>query len=320
MRMTAFAIELLAWPFLWWIIATTVSGRDRHLVAIAYILAPVCWVCSAIMAQDEVVSLVVFAAVVVALLKNRTRLAILLCGIGVVAAKVYFLVPLVGLLGVATGRTWKEWFTDALVGFAPIVAVYGFQALWAGQAGVASEAFSDFVIPYQMTVNIWVLIHRLDVIGDEQARRFSGVLAFALSMLPLLAIRMRGQRPTPKEQVRAMVAMLLWVYLSFFHINPEYFLIVVPGIIVVFRPIVACLAMIVGFSLPWAVNFFYAVGLGMELGDAARAPFVRVYQAMFSIDPSVLQGLSAILFELVLLFLAIVLTWPRLGTATKTLA
>jgi hypothetical protein len=66
------------------------------------------------------------------------------------------------------------------------------------------------------------------------------------------------------------------------------------------------------------VNFFYGVGIGIELGDPGRAPFVRVYQAVTSIDPAVMQNVSAILAEVVLLFLASVLTWPRLGTATKT--
>jgi len=320
MRMSVCLIELLAWPLLWWIITSTATGRKRHLLAIAYIVAPVCWVCPVIMSQDEVVSLFVFAAVVVALLKNRTRLAILLCGIGVVFAKIYFLVPLVGLLGVKTDRKWRDWLQDALVGLTPIAAVYGLQAVLVGRAGVATEAFANFVIPYQMTVNIWAVIHRLDVINDEQARRMSAVIALALSLLPLLMIRLRAKPVGAREQVQVVVAMLLWVYASFFHINPEYYLIVVPGVLFVFRPIVASLIMVVGFSLPWAVNFFYGVGIGIAHGDAGRAPFVRVYQAITSIDPSIMQGISAILAEAVTLLLASILTWKRFGTATRALA
>ncbi|MEX2140400.1 MAG: hypothetical protein WD894_14140 [Pirellulales bacterium] len=313
MRATMLAIELLAWPLLWWLVVRYASCRGRHLLAITYIAAPMCWISTVMMCQDEVISLWFFAAIVVALLKNRLRGAILLCGIGVVVAKIYFLVPLVGLIGVTLNRSWKHWSLDALTGLAPIAVIYSLQALLTGRAGGAVNAFEDFVIPFEMSVNIWALIERLDFVSNEQARRVSGVLAVALSMLPLLVIRWRATLATSRDQVRLITAMMLWVYLSFYHINPEYGLIVVPGILIAFRPLVTAAVLIVGFSLPWAVNFFYGVGVGMERGDPGRAAFVRVYQAIFSIDPSVMQSISIIPVAVATLWLASVLTWSRLS-------
>ena len=101
MRMTMAVIELLAWPFVWWIIVHVTSGRLRHLLAVTYIVTPMCWITTVVMCQDEVISMFFFAAVVVAVLKDKTMLAAFLCGVGVVVAKVYFLVPLVGILGIA---------------------------------------------------------------------------------------------------------------------------------------------------------------------------------------------------------------------------
>jgi hypothetical protein len=319
-RMSMFVIELLAWPFVWWIIARVASGRNRLLLSIAYIAAPVCWFVSVIMAQDEVVGLVVIAAVVVALLKNRLSLAIFLCGVGVVVAKVYFLVPLVGLLGVVANRTWKQWWRDVLIGMAPIVGVYGLQALLSGRGGFVFDAFDRFTLVYSVSVNIWAVIDRLAVLSNEEARRLSSAIALVLSMLPLVMIRLRGTAATAKEQVGVIVAMLLWVYASFYHMNSEYYLFLVPGVFVVFRPMAATAITIFGFSLPWAVNFFHGIGIGMARGDAGRAAFVRVYQAVTSIDPWTLHGISAVLAEAVTLLLAAILTWKRLGTATRALA
>jgi hypothetical protein len=312
MRATMLAIELLAWPLLWWLMVRFAPHRGHHLLAITYIVAPMCWISTVMMCQDEVISLWFFAAVVVALLKNRLRWAILLCGVGVVVAKIYFLVPLVGLIGVKLDRTWKKWGQDVIAGLAPIAAIYSLQALLTGRAGGAVNAFEDFVIPFEMSVNIWALIQRLDVVNNEQARRISGFLAVALSMLPLLVIRWRATAAAGQDQVRLITAMMLWVYLSFYHINPEYGLIVVPGILVLFRPNVTAAILIAGFSLPWAVNFFYGVGVGIDRGDPGRAAFVRVYEAIFSIDPSVMKDISIVPVAVATLWLAAVLTWPRL--------
>jgi hypothetical protein len=315
MRMAMCTIELIAWPLLWWIIVHTAQGRARHLLAITYIIAPMSWISTVIMCQDEAISLLFFAAVVVALLRGRLRLAICLCGVGVVAAKIYFLVPLVGLLSVPAKRSWRDWMQDLLFGLSPILATYALQAALTGRPGVAFEAFRDFVIPFQMSVSIWALVPRFVPVSDEDARRISAILALTLSLLPLLAMRIRGNPVQPKEQVRLIVAMILWVYLSFYHVNPEYGLIVVPGILAILRPLASSLVLLIGFTLPWAVNFFYGVGVGIDRGDAGRAAFVRVYQSIFTIEPSVMQSIMIVPVALATLWLATVLTWPKLGAS-----
>jgi hypothetical protein len=110
--------------------------------------------------------------------------------------------------------------------------------------------------------------------------------------------------------------MLLWVYFAFYHINPEYGLIVVPGILVAFRPAVSAAVVLVGFSLPWAVNFFYGVRVGIERGDPGRAAFVRLYEAIFPVAPSVMQSICIVLVSVGMLCLAGMLTWGRARDAS----
>jgi hypothetical protein len=265
-----------------------------------------CWVTTTIMCQDEAISMAFLAAVSIAICKDRRRLAILLCGVAVVIAKIYFLVPLVGLLGLPMNRSWRNWVADAATGAAPILAVYGLQAILTGHAGVAIDALNRFVIPYEMSVSIWALLDGR--VADETARRASGVIAFCLAMLPLVIMWIRGKPTSTLEQIQVIVAMLTWVYLGFFHINPEYYLIIVPGLFVALRPVIAATVLLVGFSIPWAVNFFYGVQIGMERGDPGRAPFVRIYQAATQLDPTIAHRISIVAFFITTLALAVMLT------------
>jgi hypothetical protein len=316
MRACMLTFEVLAWPLLWWLIVNSAKGRGRHLLAIAYILAPIGWISTVIMCQDEVISLWFFAAIAIALWKSRLTLAVFLCGAGVVVAKIYFLVPLAGLVGVPANRSWKHWARDLFVGLAPIALIYGAQAIATGRAGGAVDAFGEFVVPSEMSVNLWALFQRPDLLSSTQTRRISGALALVLSLLPLAAWRLRGRAATGPEQLRLITAMLLWVYFAFYHINPEYGLIVVPGILVAFRPAVSAAVVLVGFSLPWAVNFFYGVRVGIERGDPGRAAFVRLYEAIFPVAPSVMQSLCIVLVSVGTLCLAGMLTWGRARDAS----
>jgi hypothetical protein len=203
---------------------------------------------------------------------------------------------------------------------APIAIVYGLQALLIGRANVAVETFQRFVIPFEMSVNIWGLIYQVASIDARQARWLSAIIALALSMLPLLATRIRGGVTTGRERIPVIVAMLFWVFFAFFHINAEYYLMLVPGILVAFRPIVASVVLVAGLSVPWAVNFFYGVGIGMTAGDRGRAPFVRLYQTLTAADPAVPHAFSVILVALITFGLAWVLTWGRLRPATVGLS
>ena len=304
MRATMCCFELLAWPLVWWIIATNIQGTMRHLVALAVIFAPICWVTSSVMCQDETISMGFFAAIIIALLRHRLGLAMFLCGVAVVVAKIYFLVPLVGLIGLAADRSWGTWLRQGFVGVTPIIAVYGLQALLTSRQDQGVKAFADFAPPTAISISAWVIIDQLVTLSAQHAKSVSGILALASSMLPLWLFRKRSFVAKPIDQARVLVAMMLWVFGVFYMINPEYYLLVVPGIILVLRPIATIWTICVLFSFPWAVNFFYGVAYGIALGDEGRSVFVRIYQSVLPWDPKYLQNICVVVTAVVTIGLA----------------
>ena len=249
---------LLAWPLVWWIIATNIQGTMRHLVALAVVFAPICWVSSSVMCQDEAIGMGLFAAIIIALLRHRLGLAMFLCGVAVVVAKIYFLVPLVGLIGLAADRSWGTWLRQGFVGIAAIMAVYGPQALLTSRQDQGVNAFSDFAPPAAISISVWVIIDQLVTLSAQHAKSVSGILALVSSMLPIWLFRKRSFVVEPIDQARVPVAMMLWVLGSFYLIDPDYCLLFVPGNISVLRPVATIWTMFVLFSFPWAVNFFTA--------------------------------------------------------------
>jgi hypothetical protein len=97
------------------------------------------------------------------------------------------------------------------------------------------------------------------------------------------------------EHVALLGAMLLAVLAAFYVINPEYYLLVVPCLLAVVPWKRYAWLVLFGLSVPWAVNFFYGVALGMSAEDPGRAPFASAYRFFFgSIDPWFLHEASVV--------------------------
>jgi hypothetical protein len=82
------------------------------------------------------------------------------------------------------------------------------------------------------------------------------------------------------------------IFAAFYVINPEYYLFAMPALLVGFSTRWALPLLLIGLCLPWSVNFFYGVVGGAASGDSGRAPFVRMYFAITSIDPSSMHSLA----------------------------
>ena len=138
-RGVSIAFELLCWPMIWVVAGRLCNDRPatQRGVALAYILAPVAIMTTSIMGQDETVALAFILLASLAILGGRLGLACLICGLGVVSAKVYLLIPLTALVlgtpGKPTTRLLRAGF-----GLLPIVVVYGYVGLL--QIGSSNEA------------------------------------------------------------------------------------------------------------------------------------------------------------------------------------
>ncbi len=297
LRSTFIAYELMAWPVLWALICDRFpADNHRRLIAACYILAPITWMTSTVMSQEETISLLCLSVVFLLVLQQRMTLAIFVCGLGVVGAKIFFLVPLAGLILSQPIRPIGGLLRRACIGFAPVAAVYAVVTLSFRARGQLSPLVG-FDPAIANSISIWALIGPWLDLSNAQAKHLSAPFALVGGLMPLALVKARGVCLAPLDVVRLVSAMLACVYLLFYHINPEYYLLLVPSVVLLFRPFAAGLILFGVMSISWAINFFYGVNRSMLLGDTGgKAVFVRLYRRITEANPATLRDLSIVAF------------------------
>lgn len=299
-----------------------VGPRATLLASFLWLIAPVGWMSASVMCQEELVGVAFAGLMVWLVVTRRVGLALLAAGFGVVVAKVYFLVPIAGLI-VAGPWTIRELARRAALGFGPIALTYAWVIPATGGVGFAS--FTPGVEP---SINLWGLTPYLADIDAGTLKKVSAVPALALGMLPALAARLAGgfrvrHALEGVALVRLITAQWLWVFFAFYLVSPEYFVLALPGLLVSlfagsgggWKP----WAWVAGLlTLPWATNFAYGVAAALErAGDGpvrgGKAVFVRLWNAASPIDPTTGHIVGIVGFALGLGTLAVLLTIPRRG-------
>jgi hypothetical protein len=304
--------ELAAWPFLFSLVtAHSMSARVRRIVLATYVVLPIAWMTSVVMSQEEMIGFFLMTVTFALLARGRRSAAIVVCALGVVAAKIFFLVPLVPLVLGLRWDSWRALGKRAAIAAAPIALVYAIPAtLWI----VRGEGFplGGFTAKVEDSTSVWSLLQFLPATRDVfvgTLKKLSMIAALLTGFLPLVLARLRRDEDEPARLARAMVARLLWVYVAFYQIQPEYFLLVVPGLIVVLRPTVAAALNFGLFSLAWSVNVFYGIRMADESGAAGgKALFTAWYHQWIPIAPSVLQQVAVAAFAIGTVALAVTLS------------
>jgi hypothetical protein len=241
------------------------------------------------MAQEEMISAAFMAAIIWLVLAGRRNAAIFVCAMGVLSAKIYFLVPLLGLV-VFHPR-------GIPLAVAPLVAAYGVETYFRFRNGLGLP-LSNFTPPATMGVTFWSEAPRWLGISYETAKRLSMPLALAAGLLPLFVIRPWNRPVEPKRIVHMLTAMLLGVFAFFYYISPEYYIFTVCGLMMLLPRWKYLLVMFVMFPIGWSVNFFWGVHNASLLGvtSGGKGMFVRAYNAIFPFETGTMRDVSLGLF------------------------
>jgi hypothetical protein len=290
------------------------SPTDRWLVWLPAML-PMGWMCSVVMAQDECVAVAWLALVLWLLAHQRWHAALWAAGGGVLAGKV-FLALLAGsaVLLVPAGALWSR----ALRAGAPVLLVYAGLVLSARLHG-AQPPLVGFHPSAEFGINAWVWAAQAGMSG-EACRTWSALLTAPLLVLPVWGVwrAKYWTRPLPERSVVHEVAGLTlalwaWLFVAFYHVNPEYVALLLPCLLLVlpvYWPLTQRLQALtlVGILgvVPWMINFFF----GLKVFDrrattSGKAAFARIYDSMTSLPPALGHELAVLLCTLTLLWLAI---------------
>lgn len=295
-----------------------VDRRTTRTVSIVWMLAPIGMMTSTIMCQEEVVGAMFVAAVCWLVVSDRIRAALVICGLGVVAGKIYLLVPLAGLIFCGPVHP-REWARRTALGFSLIALAYAVAAVsWirAGQFPLAG--FTPGVEP---SINIWGLVPIINDVDDHLLRRISAIPALGFGMIPVLVARLQASRQGVEQitgipLISVMAAQLLCVFATFYLISPEYMLIATPAILIALHLRISIPVVVGLFSIPWCTNVAYGVRIALEheadqagAVSSGKAVFINAWNALSPISPVAGQISATIIFQLGLMALAAWMIW-----------
>lgn len=294
-RCFSILVELAAWPMIWALLNGVIPKiRSQRVLAMSYAIAPIAWTSTSLFAQEDSISLFFFSAVTLLAWKGRLRTAILVASTGVVTAKVYFLIQLLALVMAPSLRPSRELFRRVMLAAGPIVIIYSMIAvnLWVQDKPSAILQFTPHGLN---STSIWLLLRRWLHLSADTTKHVSMLTGFLIGVIPLVVAKVRRVRCEGLTLITIMAAMQLFVYMWFYHCDPEYYLIVMPAVLVCFPVMAAVLIGVVGFSLPFAINLFYGVHRAQSVDvGAGKGAFVNLYHRLIPFDPGAMHTISLV--------------------------
>jgi hypothetical protein len=279
------------------------DDRRRHWALAGYVILPMGWVTSVVMAQEEGMMTLFLLVTLYLVLKGHDRAALLVCAAGVGIIKIFLLFPLAALVFLLrrTGTFWSR----ALLAAAPVVVVYGGTTALAKALGHHAP-LTGFTPPNSFGVNIWTYLTTYAGVGYSTAKSISTPLSVLAGLLPLGLVMLRGGRLPLTKLPLLWGAMLLWVLSLFYHVNPEYYAYVIPLFVLFFRTRLEIALLVVLSGSSWGVNLVYGSQDGKGGG---RAKLADVYNKLSPVSNKVAYQFFIWLTIVSTAIAAVLLTW-----------
>ncbi len=280
-----------------------VQGSRKGLCLAGYVLLPMGWMTSVVMAQDDSIGAVAILIPIILAMSGRLTAAFFLCGLGVLAAKLFVMLELVTLLAFCP-RARR--LTSAAIAFAPILVVYAGLSLHRLANGFPLPLLGFHPDPYFGT-NFWILLHTYGGLNLAKYGSYSGVLALAAAMIPAGIVLARGIQFTDRMSIPLAVSASVMLFFSlFYHVNPQYFMLIFPLVIAIAQNGADALDCLLLSIIPWAGKLFqlaeYRVGLDANAGKAVA---LNLYTKLFHFSPDYwLAGTQAV-FSLFTIYLSV---------------
>ena len=322
LRLLFITFELVAFVLVWRVLSLVFSSSTRRLLAGLWIVMPMTWISSTVMEQEEMLSAAFCAGIVLLILRGRLNAAVVVCSLAVVSAKIFFLVPLLALVVGPSLKPTGSLIHRALLAAGPILLVYGIaMSIWIPK-GVDFPLLS-FTPPAAFSTTFWSTVVRTTGMSNLTAKSLSMPLALIGALLPLALVKLRADERDllGLRLLKLIAAMWLWVFALFYEIGSEYYMMLVPLLMVVLNPRLAVGVLGGMLSIAWAISFFQ----GVEMATAPeaierKAAFIRLYNAIFPFDPGTMHTLSVVVFVLLIFWLAAYVTKELLRPGDQVLA
>lgn len=302
LRLTYLAWEvLLALCFLGVLSSVTEDIRARRVGLACFIAFPMGWMTTVVMPQDEVIAATFIMAMIALIGRGMILRGLFIGGIGVIAGKIFVVLPLGALVLLLRRSTLIH---RGVAAFALPIALQLFvQVQQAGQEGLL-----NFSPAAAFGANIWPLLMPITGLSPGVALKLTALIAGGISGGVVLAlwVRCRSRGDAGIEfAIRVALISMLWVWAIFYHVGTSYFMMTFPLQLLLARRLLDYGLTFGLATLPWAVNFFYGVANAWDgPSESGKMVFVRLYQRVTTVDPHMVHAVLLILTTLVTLVAA----------------
>ena len=280
----------------------TLTIRDanwRALILAQFILMPMMFMTSTIMGANSMIGGALILIGAYYAIQSQARLSAFILGLGTVAGKQFLVLPLaVAALFPNRGTVVSRLIAASI----PIVLIFGGLTVWRILHAQAVPLIGFKPDPYFGT-NFWVALRTLYGIDISNYGTISGVIALSTALIPIVLGYRKTIGPSRRDAVLMSMAASLILFFSFFyHVNPDYFVMCVPLLILVSRTTVdVILVWLVGVT-PWIGKFFQLLVFKNNVGNEAVGGKALILNAL---SPKFMDYATDILITNQLLFSAL---------------
>ena len=297
LRLVMISYEAAAAAGFYWLVSDLIMSPPKRVLCLAGFLAlPTGWMTSVVMAQDDPIGATFVLVALLLAIRGRLIGALLLCGTGVLAGKLFLGLEVIALLAFCRKSTF---ILGSLAAFGPILGGYGLLTIHRLANGFPLPLVGFRPDPYFGT-NFWMLLAKYYHVDLGRMGPLSGVIALVASVVPVLIVRHRPLASNTRvAMVNTTLGTLILFFSFFYHVNPEYFMLVGPLMLLCAIDRVDVAACILVATLPWAGKLFqnatYLRGLDVSGGKLLAYRFCK---SLFGNSPAMWLAATQAAFSL----------------------
>lgn len=288
------------------------SQRQSTWKRLVWLLCPAAIMTSAVMSQDEMTSVLFSVIIAIFILRNQALWSGIAIGLAIVSSKIFFMI-IAGssILGYGV-RNLRVAIFRAVPIVAVLAVVYAvfFTAVW-----IRDSAMTNPVMPLGLSTSMSSVLQMQTSLPDSTLRTLSQLTGLLAGLIPPALLWITNRRPDTTGILALIVAMVSWVLLLFYNLQPEFLVFLIPFILIVDNGWRAALWCWLVLGLSWGVNILYSARYYGGSTHPVKAPLANTITdySPFSLD--VLFQIAVVINTLGLIALAVNYTWKALANA-----
>jgi|GEM_PF-3940454 len=295
-RLLMLTVELLAFSLLVYQSRHFFDSKKMLIAtAVLFIIAPVQYFSTVFFVQEDIISQLFILLATLALLKGYRELTMAILVLGVLIAKIFFIIPLFYVIWFHGNHTFFKRVTHGLLSIAPIVLVYFITITNALNNG-GDVPIRDFTPDADYAANFWVLILKADPDALTTVKHASLLLSAAVQFLVIgIFFFYKYVRKKTLHPLVLIAVPLVFFFGTFYQHMPEYFLMLWPVTALLCTSLFQHLLLAFAFSLAWAPRVIHGIKTIQDnFGSTveARADILKPLLDLLQFDMNTLHSAS----------------------------